>query len=191
MFREVGLAVKDRDLHRFFHENSDGLLQEWRMTRVTFGITSSPFLASKVLLQIAEDHVSQFPEAAAIVRNAFYVDNCLTGTSSLDEANKLRRDLNTLVSLGKFTLRKWRSSSSELLDLIPAELKEETSRSHPLSVLRHSVSIGTPPQMFCLFVFPISLNCRSLPRESCHRPWASYLMCWDGSPIHRRLHMVV
>ena len=92
------------------------------MTCVTFGITSSPFLASKVLLQITEDQASQFPEAAAVVQNAFYVDDCLTGASSLEEADKLQGDLNDLLSLGKFTLRKWRSSSSELLDLIPADL---------------------------------------------------------------------
>ena len=28
MFREVGLAVPDRDLHRFIHENEDGQLQD-------------------------------------------------------------------------------------------------------------------------------------------------------------------
>ncbi len=54
MFREVGLTVSDRNLHRFFHEDSSGLLQEWRMCRLTFGVTCSPFLASKVLLQLAE-----------------------------------------------------------------------------------------------------------------------------------------
>ena len=47
MFREVGLASSDRDLHRFFHQDSSGNLEEWRMCRVTFGITCSPLLASK------------------------------------------------------------------------------------------------------------------------------------------------
>ena len=55
MFREVGLTESDRDLHRFLHEDSDGQIQDWRMCRVTFGITSSPFLASKALLEVAED----------------------------------------------------------------------------------------------------------------------------------------
>jgi len=45
MFREIGLASCDRDLHRFFHEDSSGNLEEWSMCRVTL-ITSSPFLAS-------------------------------------------------------------------------------------------------------------------------------------------------
>ena len=82
MFREVGLAVSDRDLHGFFLEDSSGYLEEWRMCRVTFGITCSPFLASKVLLQIAEHHSQQYPEAAAVIRNTFYVDDCLTGANT-------------------------------------------------------------------------------------------------------------
>ena len=124
MFREVGLASSDRDLHRFFHEDSSGNLEEWRMCRVTFGITCSPFLPSKVLLQIAEDYSMEFPEATAVIRNAFYVDDCLTGAGTLKEADKLRQDLNSLLSHRCFTLRKWCSSSAELLEQISAELKE-------------------------------------------------------------------
>ena len=64
MFQEVGLAFSDRDLHRFFHEDSLGNLEE-------FGITCSPFLASKVLLQIPENYFMEFPEATAVIRKVF------------------------------------------------------------------------------------------------------------------------
>ena len=48
MFREVRLSPTDRDLHRFlWRPQLDQPLQEGRMTRVTFGVTSSPFLATK------------------------------------------------------------------------------------------------------------------------------------------------
>ena len=75
MFREVGFASSDCDLHRFFHEDSSGNLEEWRMCRDIFGITCSPFLARNVLLQIAEDYSMEFPEATAVICNAFYVDD--------------------------------------------------------------------------------------------------------------------
>ena len=48
MFREVGLTESGRDLHRFLHEDSDGQIQDWRMCRVTFGITSSHFWPQKL-----------------------------------------------------------------------------------------------------------------------------------------------
>ena len=100
---------------------------------MTFGITSSPFLASKVLLQVAEDHAEQYPQAAEVVRNSFYVDDCLTGAATLAEAEQLRSDLNALLSLGCLTLRKWRSNSPDLLALIPSELKEVDSSTLSLS----------------------------------------------------------
>ena len=124
MFLEVGLTESDRDLHRFLHEDSDGQIQDWRMCPVTFGITSLPFLASKALLQVAEDHKSEFPEAAQVVQQSFYVDDCLTGANSIPEAKQLRSDLNSLLFLACFTLRKWRSNSPQLLEDLPPELKE-------------------------------------------------------------------
>ncbi len=135
MFREIGLAEPDRDLHRFLHENSDGQIQDWRMCRVTFGITSSPFLASKALLQVAEDHKNTFPKAAQVVNQSFYVDDCLTGADSLTEAKQLRSDLNSLLSLACFTLRKLRSNSPELLSELPLELKEVDNSNLMISLL--------------------------------------------------------
>ena len=49
MFREVGLHKSERDFHRYLVK---GHLHDWRMTRLTFGVTSSPFLATKVLHQV-------------------------------------------------------------------------------------------------------------------------------------------
>ena len=48
MYRAVHLDPRDRDLHRFvWRAQSDGPLVDYRMTRVTFGVSSSPYLAIK------------------------------------------------------------------------------------------------------------------------------------------------
>ena len=125
MFREVALDIQDRDLHRYLVENKEGHLVDTRMTRVTFGVVSSPFLATQVLRQLANDYEDEFPHAAAIIRSSFYVDDCLTGAGSLQEALELREALNTLLSKAKMTLRKWRSNSQELKQQIPEELLEK------------------------------------------------------------------
>ena len=50
MYREVKLAPEDKDLHRFLWRASPNLpLQDYRMTRVTFGVSASPYLAVKTL----------------------------------------------------------------------------------------------------------------------------------------------
>ena len=50
MFWEVGLHPADRDLHLYLTYSRDSdQLQDWRMTRVTFSVASSPFLATQML----------------------------------------------------------------------------------------------------------------------------------------------
>ena len=103
----MSLHLEDRDLHRYVMKNEEGLVEDWRMTRVTFGVTSSPFLATQVLRQVAIDHQQEFPEAAALITSSFYVDDCLTGAANLQEAVKLREDINQLLGKAQMTLRKW------------------------------------------------------------------------------------
>ena len=97
------------------------------MKRLTFGVTSSPFLTTQTLRQVVEDFSEEFPKAAKIVREDFYVDDLLTGASTVAEAEGLRFRLNNLLSRGGFLLKKWRSNSTKLLASIPDDLKEKES----------------------------------------------------------------
>lgn len=72
-----------------------------RMKRVMFGIKCSPFLAISVLQQVAKDHQDQYSVAAAIVRQAFYVDDCIIGAYSVEEAVSIRSELNQLLGEAK------------------------------------------------------------------------------------------
>ncbi len=124
MFREVALHRDDRDLHRFLMEDDSGVIRDWRMTRLTFGVTCSPFLAVQVLRQLAEDYVDEFPEAAKAILSSFYVDDFLSGADTLEEATHLQQSLTELLSKAQMTLRKWRTNSNELRSLIPSHLLE-------------------------------------------------------------------
>ncbi len=124
MFREIWLHPEDRDLHRFFMRGDSGNLQEFRMTRLTFGVSCSPFLATQALRQIADNSQSSHPDAADQIRHNFYVDDLLSGADSEEEATTRREQLSQLLSNAGMTLRKWRSNSSDFLKRIPDELKE-------------------------------------------------------------------
>ena len=126
MFREVALYPDDKDLHRYLVRNQDGRLEDWRMSRVTFGVTSSPFLATATLQRLARDHASEHP-TAALVKSCFYVDDFLHGSNSLQDALAVRKDVNALLLKGQMRLRKWRTNSKELLASIPEELRETES----------------------------------------------------------------
>ena len=115
MFREVSLHPDERDFHRYITRNKQGQLQDQRMTRLTFGVTCSPFLATQVLRRIAEDHREEFPNAAEAVLKFFYVDDYLSGEDSEEEAAQRARELCGLLLKGQMTLRKWRSDSPAVL----------------------------------------------------------------------------
>ncbi len=81
-------------------------------------------MATQVLRQVAHDYKEEYPKAAAVVLSTFYVDDCLTGADTVEDAQALQESLNTLLSKAKMTLRKWRTRSADILLTIPEELQE-------------------------------------------------------------------
>ena len=124
MYRAVFLAPSDRDLHRFvWRSDPSHTLQDYRMTRLTFGVNASSFIANMSVKQNARDHALKYPLASKVVDNSFYVDDGLTGADSVEEAVRLQLQLQGLFAEGNFILRKWNSSDPRVLQHIPPELK--------------------------------------------------------------------
>ena len=125
MYRAVELAQNDKDLHRFvWRKNVKDSLRDYRMTRVTFGVSASSFAANMAVKQNAVDFATEFPDAAKVVERSFYVDDCLTGADSIAEAITLQTQLHSLLSKGGFILRKWNSNEAEVLKHLPPDLKD-------------------------------------------------------------------
>ena len=126
MYREVLLHPLDRALHRYIWKKSnEEAWSAYQMTRVTFGVTASPYLAVKVLQQVAEDFGSEMTKAKWHLLNSFYVDDLMGGAATEEEVIKLYNDLNYILQQASFTLRKWRSSSSKVLSQIPEDMQEK------------------------------------------------------------------
>ena len=126
MYRAIKLTQSDRDYHRFvWRRNPTDPLREYRMTRLTFGVSASSFAANMAVKQNAMDFSLQYPMAVQRVYEAFYVDDGLTGADSIPETIHLQRQLQELFERGGFTLRKWNSNNSEILDHLPTDLKEK------------------------------------------------------------------
>ncbi len=124
MFREILLNVSERDLHRFLIRNSSGELTSLRMTRLTFGVKPSPFLATLVLLHLANRFQTSHPLAVSCVRSHFYVDDLLTGADNLQDAVDKREQICSLLSEAKMLIRKWRTNDCSFRSTIPTELIE-------------------------------------------------------------------
>ena len=131
MYRAIELEGSDRDLHRFvWRSDPDEPLKDYRMTRVTFGVSASSFAANMSVKRNAMDHALEFPKAANVVETAFYVDDCLTGANSVEEAIDLHQQLLHLFAKGGFLLRKWNSSDPNVLNHIEPEYRDTQSTHH-------------------------------------------------------------
>ena len=101
---------------------------------------------------------------------SFYVDNCLAGADSPQEAIKLQQQLRELLLQGGFDLSKWRSSSSEVMQAIPEDLHEPSQ----LKSIADNSTVQPQKALFmhwdtfkdCLFIASI---CRPLPNVACSR----------------------
>ena len=125
MYRAVELTEADKDLHRFvWRSQTNEPLRDYRMTRVTFGVSASSFAANMAVKQNAIDCADEYPVASEVVHKSFYVDDCLTGAQDPTSALLLQQQLTKLFSFGGFVLRKWNSNDLSVLREIPEELRD-------------------------------------------------------------------
>ena len=123
MFHQVKVHPNDCDFLRFLWWPRGDLElppQEYHMQVHLFGATSSPSCCQFCLLESANDQVEDFDEATLeIVRNNFYMDDCLFSVSCQDEAIRLVHQLSKLLENKGFHLRKWLGNDQKVLSTIP------------------------------------------------------------------------
>ncbi|XP_055632731.1 uncharacterized protein LOC129773180 [Toxorhynchites rutilus septentrionalis] len=117
MYRQILVDEKDIPLQRIVWRFSpDDPLETYELRTVTYGTASAPFLTTRVLQQLAEDELYEYPQAATVLERDFYVDDLFSGADSVQEAIALRQQLEFLLNKGGFQLRKWASNEPAVLE---------------------------------------------------------------------------
>ena len=91
-------TISERDFHRFLAREDNGHITDYRMSRVTFGVKSSPFLASAVLRKGAIDNADSHP-TATLVYKQFYVDDLKEQTIPRLEPSNYQHSLPSYPTL--------------------------------------------------------------------------------------------
>ncbi|GFW81315.1 integrase catalytic domain-containing protein [Trichonephila clavipes] len=94
---------------------ADAPVKTYKLATVTYGTVSAAFLATRTLKALADEEKAEFPDAADVICNDSYIDDILSGESTLEGAKKLQTRLSQLLQRGGFELHKWVSNSPELL----------------------------------------------------------------------------
>ena len=100
---------------------------DYRMTCVTFGVSASSFISNMAIKQNAYDHNNQYPLAAKVVHESFYVDDGFTGADTIEDAQKQQQQLQDLFVCGGFLLHKWNCSKSFVVEHLPPNLRDSPS----------------------------------------------------------------
>ena len=121
MFLQIRLKEEDMDSHRYLWRDLDidSTPKIYRMTRVTFGVICSPFLAICTTQEHARRCKQTFPEASEEILRNTYVDDFASGKDEVHEALRLQRSSTELMEQAAFNLTKWSSNSPELMQAIP------------------------------------------------------------------------
>ncbi|XP_065664600.1 uncharacterized protein LOC136086241 [Hydra vulgaris] len=127
-FLNIALAEKHRDFVRFlwykdlFDLDNNNLksadLSVYRLCRVLFGVTSSPFLLSATLINHAKHYAANDFEFSKKLIQSLHVDDFNASFDSVAEGLLFYNKAKSCLREGNFYLRKFESNSMELNSLI-------------------------------------------------------------------------
>ncbi|XP_076660602.1 uncharacterized protein LOC143363961 [Halictus rubicundus] len=121
MYRQFLVRPEDRKFQRILWRDTTGSIKTYELNTVTFGLSAAPYLAIRCLTQLSRDEGHRFPQAGKILLRDFYVDDVLTGTSTIEEALSLREDLTQILKTARLTIRQWASNDLTLLTGLPEQ----------------------------------------------------------------------
>ncbi|XP_056647235.1 uncharacterized protein LOC130451905 [Diorhabda sublineata] len=116
MFRQISINTEHRFLQNIlWRENPQQPLQGVELSTLTYGCNFSPFVATRVLQEIANNNSSNFSLAANALISETYMDDIISGTNSEHELIKLIQELKIVLGNHRFNIHKWASNNSNVL----------------------------------------------------------------------------
>ncbi|KAL7291717.1 hypothetical protein TKK_0014506 [Trichogramma kaykai] len=116
MYRQIRVSDNDTMWQRIlWRSHPEDTLQAYDLTTVTYGTACAPYLALRILQQLADDEENHFPAGAAILRNHMYVDDALVSCDSEAEAIDARLSLTNILRSAGMELDKWASNCPAIL----------------------------------------------------------------------------
>ncbi|XP_071579066.1 uncharacterized protein [Temnothorax nylanderi] len=127
VYRQILVHPEDRHMQMILWKQL-----EHALNTVTYGQKDAPYLALKTMDRLAEDERSRFPLGAEAVQSDRYVDDVLSGASTLDACRRLREQVTLLCLAGGFPLKKWAANDEALLEDVPLEHRLQPTASASL-----------------------------------------------------------
>lgn len=116
MFLQIKVGENDQNFQQLYWRDSEQQsLKTYRLNRVVFGLTNSPYVAMRCVRQLALESEHKYPDASFILQNEIFMDDILCGAENIDKAIMLRNHLIQILNKGCFKLSKWISNDIRVL----------------------------------------------------------------------------
>ncbi|XP_017475410.1 PREDICTED: uncharacterized protein LOC108365775 [Rhagoletis zephyria] len=117
----IDMHEEDSEYQRIIWRNPDGQITEYKLTTVTFGTASAPYLANETIHRLARDERQRYPLAEPVLMRETYVDDVYTRNETVEQTIEIRNQTQAALASAGMKLHKWASNSTELLKLIPPD----------------------------------------------------------------------
>ncbi|XP_066585519.1 uncharacterized protein [Prorops nasuta] len=115
MFRQILVDERDQDLQRILWSPEPGCApRDYRLTTVTYGTTSAPYLAIRTLNQLAHDEGHRYPLGASCLLHQSYVDDIFSGADTIVEIQQIKNQLISILASAGISLDKWASNVPDI-----------------------------------------------------------------------------
>ena len=124
MFLQVQVPERDKSCLRFLRRPKvNEPVQIYEYQRHVFGAKSSPTSANYALKRVAIDNEDKIPIAAKTIQKNFYMDDFIKSVETPEDATKVFKQLQPLLSKHGFELKKWITNSDVVTNAIPQDLR--------------------------------------------------------------------
>lgn len=147
MYHRVAVRESDRNSQLILWRGDDRVRNPdvYQMTAMTFGASCSPSAAMYIKNRNAMEFADNYPEAAKIIVDSHYVDDCLASADTEEIAIKLIKDVIHVHSEGGFEIRNWSCSSKSVLEAVPEKLRATESMDVAVNKLERVLGIWWSP----------------------------------------------
>ncbi|UYV60621.1 hypothetical protein LAZ67_1001682 [Cordylochernes scorpioides] len=136
-FLKIEVKEEDGDYLRFLWWKNNHQIQVFRLKRVVFGVTCSPYLLGAVILHHLKGVSSEFGALPQKLMECLYIDNCVTSVDTEAELVDLVEKSTEIFAKAKMDLRMWQFGpihrAKEVYSRLPPSVDIE--RSEEASVL--------------------------------------------------------
>ena len=122
MYLCVKMREEDRDYLRYlWRESEEEEVKIKRFTKVAFGVRDSSFTSQECFTRHALKYKEEHEKVVNVIVNDRWVDDIVSSCETKEQAIEFISTVKSIMSEGGFQVKKWSSSSKEVMNSIPQE----------------------------------------------------------------------